>query len=74
MIGEQYDEGFQFALEQVKILFPDLDPDILGKADAMSTIEGGKLVPHAPAVTVPDSPAKESPTEEPPAQSSPAKE
>jgi hypothetical protein len=60
----------------VKILFPDLDPAILGKADAMSTIEGGKLIPHAPAETVPDSPAKESSEsmKEPPAQSSPAEE
>ncbi|KAK2427929.1 hypothetical protein QL285_026478 [Trifolium repens] len=74
MIGEQYDEGFRFALDQVKILFPDLDPAILVKADAMSTIEGDKLIPHVPAETVPNSPAKESPTEEPPAQSSPAKE
>jgi flagellar biosynthesis GTPase FlhF len=73
-IGEQYEEGFQFALEQVKVLFPDLDPDVLGRADAMSTIEGDKLVPHAPAETVPNSPAKESPTEEPSAQGSPAKE
>jgi hypothetical protein len=73
MIREQYDEGFQFALEQVKILFPDLDQDVLGKAAAMSTIEGDKLIPHAPAEIVPDSPTKESPTEEPPAHSSPAK-
>jgi flagellar biosynthesis GTPase FlhF len=71
-IGEQYEEGFQFGLEQVKVLFPDLDPDVLGRADAMSTIEGDKLVPHAPAETVPNSPAKESPTEEPSAQGSPA--
>ncbi|KAK2444655.1 hypothetical protein QL285_015664 [Trifolium repens] len=74
MIGEQYDEGFQFALEQVKILFPDLDQDVLGKADAMSTIEGNKLVHYAPAEIAPDSPSKESPTEQPPAQSSPVKE
>jgi hypothetical protein len=74
MIGEQYDEGFQFALEQVKLLFPGLDQDVLGKADAVSTIEGDKLVPYAPAEIAPDSPAKEFPTEEPPAQSSPAKE
>ncbi|KAK2442993.1 hypothetical protein QL285_014136 [Trifolium repens] len=74
MIGEQYDEGFQFALEQVKILFPDLNQDVLGKADAMSTIEGNKLVPYVPTEIAPDSPAKESPTEEPPAQSSPVKE
>jgi archaellum component FlaC len=73
-IGEQYEEGFQFALDQVKVLFPDIDQDLLGKADAMSTIEGDKLVPHAPAEMVQDSPAKESPAKEPPAQESPAKE
>jgi chromosome segregation ATPase len=73
-IGEQYEEGFQFALDQVKVLFPDIDQDLLGKADAMSTIEGDKLVPHAPAEMVQDSPAKESPAKEPPARESPAKE
>jgi hypothetical protein len=57
-IGEQYEEGFQFALEQVKVLFPGIDQDVLGKADAMLTIEGDKLVPHAPAEMVHDSPAK----------------
>jgi hypothetical protein len=74
MIGEQYDEGFQFALDQVKILFPDLDPAILGKADDMSTIEGDKLIPHVPAETFQDSPPEKSHTEEPPTQSSPVKE
>jgi hypothetical protein len=72
-IGEQYEESFLFALAQVKVLFPDVDQDLLGKADVMSTIEGDKLVPHAPAEAVPDSPAKESPTEEPLAQGSHAK-
>jgi hypothetical protein len=74
MIGEQYDEGFQFALEQVKILFPGIDQAVLGEADAMSIIEGDKLVPHAPAETVPDSPPKDSPTKEPSSQDSPAQE
>ncbi|KAK2435432.1 hypothetical protein QL285_020489 [Trifolium repens] len=73
-IGEQYEEGFQFALEQVKVLFPGIDQDVLGKADAMLTIEGDKLVPHAPAEMVQDSSAKELSTKEPPAQESPAKE
>jgi hypothetical protein len=58
----------------VKVLFPDIDQDVLGEADAMLTIEGDKLVPHAPAEMVQDSPAKESPTKEPPAQESPSKE
>jgi seryl-tRNA synthetase len=76
LAGTQCDEGFSFALEQVKILFPDLDPAILGQADAMSIIEGGKLVPYVPAQPVPDSSAQESPenVEEPPAHNSPADE
>jgi chromosome segregation ATPase len=60
-IGDQYEEGFKFALDQVKVLFPDIDQDRLGKADVMLKIEGDKLVPHAPVETavVGDSPAKE---------------
>jgi hypothetical protein len=73
-IGEQYEEGFQFALDQVKVLFPDIDKDLLGKADAMLTIEGDKLVPHAPAEIVQDSSDNELPTKESPAEESPAKE
>jgi flagellar biosynthesis GTPase FlhF len=73
-IGEQYEEGFRFALEQVKILFPGIDPDVLSKANAMMIIEGDKLVPHAPAGMVQDSPPKDSPTKEPSAQDSPAQE
>ncbi|KAK2428825.1 hypothetical protein QL285_027313 [Trifolium repens] len=72
VIGEQYEEGFQFALDMVKVLFPDIDQDLLGKADVMLTIEGDKLVPHAPAEMAKDSPAKESPTKELPAKESPA--
>jgi hypothetical protein len=58
--GEQYDEGFAFALEQVKILFPDLDPVILSQADAMALVEDGKLVPYIPSQPIPDSTAQES--------------
>jgi hypothetical protein len=76
LAGTQYDDGFSFALEQVKILFPDLDPAILSQADAMSLIEDGKLVPYVPAQPIPDSSTKESPAavEDPPALNSPADE
>jgi hypothetical protein len=40
----------------------------------MLTIEGDKLVPHAPAEIVQDSPDNELPTKESPAEESPAKE
>jgi DNA repair exonuclease SbcCD ATPase subunit len=60
-IGAQYDEGFAYALDQVKVLFPDIDRDLLGKADAMLKIEGDKLVPYASVETtnVEELPAKE---------------
>ncbi|MCI31175.1 hypothetical protein A2U01_0052386, partial [Trifolium medium] len=46
--GAQYDAGFLFALEQVKIFFPDLDEQLLGEADAMKKIEYGKLIDDVP--------------------------
>ncbi|PNX64867.1 hypothetical protein L195_g054242, partial [Trifolium pratense] len=46
--ANQYDEGFSFAIEQVKLLFPDLDAGRLGEADAMKQIVDGKLVPYVP--------------------------
>ncbi|XP_045791856.1 intracellular protein transport protein USO1-like [Trifolium pratense] len=46
--ANQYDEGFAFAIEQVKLLFPDLDAERLGEADAMKQIVDGKLVPYVP--------------------------
>jgi hypothetical protein len=60
-IGDQYGEGFKFALDQIKVLFPDIDRNLMGKADVMLKIEGDKLAPHAPVETtvVEDSPAKE---------------
>jgi hypothetical protein len=32
----------------LQVLFPGIDQDLLGKADAMLKIEGDKLVPYAP--------------------------
>jgi hypothetical protein len=60
-IGAQYDEGFTYALDLVKVLFPDIDQDLLGKADTMLKIEGDKLVPYAPVETnsVEEPPANE---------------
>jgi hypothetical protein len=60
-LGAQYDEGFTYALDQVKVLFPDIDRDLLGKDDAMLKIEGDKLVPYALVETtnVEEPPAKE---------------
>ncbi|CAJ2637867.1 unnamed protein product [Trifolium pratense] len=46
--ANQYDEGFSFAIEQVKLLFPDFDAKRLGEADAMNQIVDGKLVPYVP--------------------------
>ncbi|CAJ2638306.1 unnamed protein product [Trifolium pratense] len=46
--ASQYDEGFSFAIEQVKLLFPDLDAKRLGEADAMNQIVDGRLVPYVP--------------------------
>jgi hypothetical protein len=47
-MGEKYAEGFAAALEQVKILFPDLDEATLSEVDLMKFVEDGKLVSHLP--------------------------
>ncbi|MCH84902.1 hypothetical protein A2U01_0005739, partial [Trifolium medium] len=47
-VGARYDSGFRFALEQLKIVFPDLDESKLGELDALNKIVDGKLVPFAP--------------------------
>jgi hypothetical protein len=47
-VGSQYDAGFNFSRKQLRVLFPDLDPECLGEADALMKIEDGKLVPFAP--------------------------
>jgi hypothetical protein len=48
-------------LDQVEVLFPDIDHARLGEADAMLRIDGEKLVPYAPVET---STVEESPAEE----------
>ncbi|MCI78165.1 hypothetical protein A2U01_0099435 [Trifolium medium] len=48
-VWARYDSGFQFALEQLKIVFSDLDESKLGELDAHNKIVDGKLVPFSPA-------------------------
>jgi hypothetical protein len=45
----KYVEGFKFALEQVRVLFPDIDVEVLAQADFLKKIEDGKLVSCFPA-------------------------
>jgi peptidoglycan hydrolase CwlO-like protein len=47
-LGEKYAEGFSAALEQVKVLFPDLDEATLSEVDILKLVEGGKLVSRLP--------------------------
>ncbi|MCI71362.1 hypothetical protein A2U01_0092625, partial [Trifolium medium] len=47
-------EGFSFALDQVRVLFPDLDEQRISEADAMKRIEDGKLVGDTPSPAVGD--------------------
>ncbi|GAU48211.1 hypothetical protein TSUD_404980 [Trifolium subterraneum] len=42
----QFDEGFKFALEQVKVAFPDVDAVKLGELDSVNQIVEGKIVPY----------------------------
>ncbi|MCI48350.1 hypothetical protein A2U01_0069593, partial [Trifolium medium] len=46
-VAAQYEEGFQYALEQVKVIFPDIDEKHLGEADTLMKIEDWKLVPYS---------------------------
>jgi hypothetical protein len=41
--------GFQAALEQFRVLFPEIDGDVLAQADFLKRVEDGKLVSHLPA-------------------------
>ncbi|MCI87871.1 hypothetical protein A2U01_0109156, partial [Trifolium medium] len=40
---------FQFALEQMRIVFPEIDAAKLGEMDSTHTIVDGKLVPYTPS-------------------------
>jgi chromosome segregation ATPase len=48
-MASKFVAGFQAAIEQVRVLFPDNDGDILAQADFLKKIEDGKLVPRLPA-------------------------
>jgi hypothetical protein len=42
-------DGFRAALEQIKVLFPDIDDEVLAQADFLKKVEDGKLVSRLPA-------------------------
>ncbi|GAU33299.1 hypothetical protein TSUD_279770 [Trifolium subterraneum] len=44
----QFDDGFRFALDQVKVAFPDVDAVKLGELDSVNQIVDGKIVPYVP--------------------------
>ncbi|GAU18212.1 hypothetical protein TSUD_26760 [Trifolium subterraneum] len=44
----QFDDEFRFALDQVKVAFPDVDVVKLGKLDSVNQIVEGKIVPYMP--------------------------
>jgi hypothetical protein len=45
----KYVDGFNAAMEQVRVLFPDLDGDLLAQIDFVKKVEDGKLVSRLPA-------------------------
>ncbi|GAU21352.1 hypothetical protein TSUD_189390 [Trifolium subterraneum] len=46
--ASQYDDGFRFAVDQMKVVFPKVDIVKLGKLDSLHQIVDGKLVPFVP--------------------------
>ncbi|GAU48989.1 hypothetical protein TSUD_406740 [Trifolium subterraneum] len=46
--ASQFDEGFRFALDQVKVVFPNVDAIKLGELDFVNQIVDGKIVPYVP--------------------------
>jgi hypothetical protein len=48
-MASKYVAGFQAAIEQVRVLFPEIDIDVLAQADFLKKIEDGKLVSRLPA-------------------------
>jgi flagellar biosynthesis chaperone FliJ len=48
-MASKYVVGFQAAIEQVRVLFPEIDDDVLAQADFLKKIEDGKLVSRLPA-------------------------
>jgi SMC interacting uncharacterized protein involved in chromosome segregation len=48
-MASKYVADFQAAIEQVRVLFPDIDSDALAQADFPKKVEDGKLVSRLPA-------------------------
>jgi hypothetical protein len=48
-MASKYVAVFQAAIEQVRVLFPDIDGDALAQADFLKKVEDGKLVSRLPA-------------------------
>ncbi|GAU27966.1 hypothetical protein TSUD_146840 [Trifolium subterraneum] len=46
--ASQFDDGFRFALDQVKVAFPDVDVVKLGELDSVNEIVDGKIVAYVP--------------------------
>ncbi|GAU39437.1 hypothetical protein TSUD_290030 [Trifolium subterraneum] len=42
-VVSKYDDGFKFAIDQIKVVFPDLDTIKLGELDSLNQIVDGKL-------------------------------
>ncbi|MCI12478.1 hypothetical protein A2U01_0033583, partial [Trifolium medium] len=47
-MADKYVDGFWFAIDQVNVLFPDIDQEILAQADVMKKIEDRKLISRIP--------------------------
>jgi chromosome segregation ATPase len=48
-MASKFVAGFQAAMEQVRVLFPDIDGDVLAQADFLKKVKDGKLVSRLPA-------------------------
>jgi seryl-tRNA synthetase len=48
-MASKYVACFQAAMEQVQVLFPDIDGDVVAQADFLKKVEDGKLVSRLPA-------------------------
>ncbi|GAU22858.1 hypothetical protein TSUD_282250 [Trifolium subterraneum] len=47
-VASQYDDGFRFTVNQMKVVFPNVDIVKLGELDSLHQIVDGKLVPFIP--------------------------
>ncbi|GAU50312.1 hypothetical protein TSUD_136080 [Trifolium subterraneum] len=47
-VASQYNDGFKFAVDQMKVVFPEVDIVKLDELDSLNQIVDGKLVPFVP--------------------------